>query len=170
MSRLLIAPRHLSAVGLHAQALYPRECCGVLIGKYLDLDGRRVQVERILAARNECAEESAGSSTGKPHGAVANHRYEISPRTVISAHRHAKQQGLEVVGYYHSHPDHVAEPSGVDLDHAWARLSYLIVSLREGQPESVRSWRLARDRGSFEEQTVDVGGMPMAAMGFRALA
>ncbi len=162
MSRLLISPRHLSAIGLHAQVSYPQECCGVLIGRFLDPQGRRVRVERILAARNECACHSTCESDDPP--AVTNSRYEISPQTVISAHRHARQQGFEVVGYYHSHPDHEARPSDLDLDHAWARLSYLIVSVQQGQPESIRSWRLAEDRSCFEEQTLDVGGMPVATL------
>ena len=65
MSRLLISPRHLSAVGLHAQAMYPQECCGVLIGRFLDPEGRHVQVERILAGRNECVCEADDPSAAR---------------------------------------------------------------------------------------------------------
>jgi proteasome lid subunit RPN8/RPN11 len=60
--------------------------------------------------------------------------------------------GLMLLGFYHSHPDHPAEPSQFDLDHAWPNLSYLIVSVRQGQPKEARSWRLKPDRSAFEEE------------------
>ena len=63
--------------------------------------------------------------------------------------------GLQLLGFYHSHPDHPAEPSQFDLDHAWPNLSYLIVSVRQGQPKEARSWRLKIDRSAFEEEFVN---------------
>ena len=67
----------------------------------------------------------------------------------------AGDTGLQLLGFYHSHPDHPAEPSQFDLDHAWPNLSYLIVSVRQGQPKEARSWRLKIDRSAFEEEFVN---------------
>ena len=165
MSRLLIAPRHLQVVEQHARACYPQECCGVLIGRFFDSEEGGMRVERVLAARNLQSEEKGGSGEESGH-----HRYEISPQTVISAHRHARRRGLDVVGYYHSHPDQPARPSELDRRHAWARLSYLIVSVRKGQSESVRGWCLSEDRRYFEEQTLEdgVAGAAVSASARRA--
>jgi proteasome lid subunit RPN8/RPN11 len=148
---LVIAPKHRQVVEQHARAIYPKECCGVLIGRFLKPDGSEVQVDHLLAARNDRS------------GEAGRHQYEIPAQTVISAHRHARKRGLDVVGYYHSHPDYPARPSEADREHAWARLSYLIVSVRDGQPHSVRSWRLSEDRRQFEEQTVDGPPLPLPA-------
>jgi proteasome lid subunit RPN8/RPN11 len=72
---------------------------------------------------------------------------------VRDAERAAKAQGLEVIGWYHSHPDHPARPSDFDRDHAWPWYSYIIVSVHEGVPKDMTSWRLKDDRsGYFEEK------------------
>jgi proteasome lid subunit RPN8/RPN11 len=145
MTRLLISPRHLQAAELHAAATYPEECCGILIGRPLDPEEHGEEgalVERILSAQN-ARNESRGN------------RYLIEPETVLAAHKEARAANLDVVGYYHSHPDHPAEPSEFDREHAWPGYSYLIVSVRKGQVAESRSWRLRDDRESFDEETVD---------------
>ena len=68
--------------------------------------------------------------------------------------RYAATKELDVIGFYHSHPDHPAEPSEFDLDHAWPNLSYLIISVQQGQPKVSRSWRLKADRSAFDEEFV----------------
>ena len=72
----------------------------------------------------------------------------------MRAEKRATETGLQLLGFYHSHPDHPAEPSAFDLDHAWPNLSYLIISVRQGQPKEARSWRLKADRSAFEEEFV----------------
>ena len=62
--------------------------------------------------------------------------------------------GLTLVGFYHSHPDHPAEPSAFDLEHAWHNLSYVITSVLDGRPDRTRSWRLRADRSGFDEETI----------------
>ncbi|MCA1563771.1 MAG: Mov34/MPN/PAD-1 family protein [Acidobacteria bacterium] len=70
--------------------------------------------------------------------------------------RAAETRG-DLLGFYHSHPDHPAAPSAFDLEHAWPNLRYLIVSVRAGRPEEARSWRLRNDRSAFEEETLVIG-------------
>jgi len=149
-----ISVRHLHAVERHAAETYPAECCGFLLGEVAaggeapHDNSLQVRVERILPARNERRDEEAG------------HGYLIAPETVLAARREARSVGLQVVGYYHSHPDSSAEPSERDLRDAWPGMSYLIVSLDGGAPVTARSWRLRRDRRGFIEEVVAPLGDP----------
>ena len=149
MSRLYISPRHLQTLERHAAVSYPDECCGVLIGRS---NGGSMFVERVLSVGNE-REDSR------------HNRYLISPETILAAHKEARALGLDVLGYYHSHPDHPARPSEFDREHAWPGLSYLIVSVEKGTVVDRRSWRLSDDRESFEEEPIDqaaIGSSPLA--------
>jgi proteasome lid subunit RPN8/RPN11 len=139
--RLVISRRHLHAIGLHGSATYPEECCGVLIGRPTMANGTTL-VERLLSVDNE-------------RGDSRHNRYVITPETVLAAQREARAAGLEIVGYYHSHPDHPARPSDFDREHAWPGLSYLIVSVERGRVADARSWRLTDDRERFDEERVD---------------
>lgn len=141
--RLTLLPRHRLAVETHAAKSYPEECCGVLIGRPLG-DGRGTLVERVLPVDNERQDSR-------------NNRYLIHPETVLAAEKEARRLELDVVGYYHSHPDHPARPSEFDREHAWPGLSYVIVSVVDGEAEDTRSWRLDDDRARFgEEELTDV--------------
>ena len=68
----------------------------------------------------------------------------------------ARAAGLDVVGFFHSHPDHPARPSAFDLENAWPFYSYLIVSVERGRAADSRSWRLAEDRSAFEPETLEI--------------
>ncbi len=139
MSRLVISADHLQTAGQHAAATYPDECCGVLIGRILE---DSTVVERLLSADNE-------------RGDSRHNRYLINPETVLAAHKEARALGLDVVGYYHSHPDHPARPSEFDREHAWPGVSYLIVSVQKGTVADSRSWRLTDDREKFDEEKIE---------------
>lgn len=145
MSRLVISPRHLQTLGRHATASYPDECCGVLIGRVLE---DATVVERLLSVGNERQDSR-------------HNRYLISPETVLAAQKEARALGLDIVGYYHSHPDHPAKPSEFDREHAWPWVSYLIVSLQGRKVVDTRSWRLNEDRESFDEELIDQAGLGM---------
>lgn len=150
MSRLVISTRHLQTIARHAGVAYPEECCGFLIGR---ANGGDVMAERILSVGNE-REDSR------------HNRYVISPETVLAAQKEARARGLDVVGYYHSHPDHPAVPSEFDREHAWPGVSYLIVSVEKGKVTAARSWRLTDDRTRFEEEAIDqAAASPAFAMG-----
>lgn len=139
MSRILVSPRDLEAMGRHAEGSYPEECCGFLIGR---VKGEETAVERIVAVANERQDSR-------------HNRFLIQPETVLAAHKEARAAGLDVVGYYHSHPDHPARPSEFDREHAWPGLSYLIVSVQGGKVAEARSWRLSDDRDRFEEEAIE---------------
>lgn len=149
MNRLVILPRHMLTIDRHASMSYPEECCGVLIGRS---SGDTTFVERVLSVGNERQDSR-------------HNRFLISPETVLAAHKEARNLGLDIVGYYHSHPDHPARPSEFDREHAWPGLSYLIVSVQGGKVAEARSWRLADERDRYEEEAVEQGGFPFSSLG-----
>ena len=139
MNRLLISPDHLQAIGRHGEETYPEECCGFLIGR---ATGETTTIERLLPVDNERQDSR-------------HNRFVINPETVLAAHKEARAAGADVVGYYHSHPDHPSRPSDFDREHAWPGLSYLIVSVQKGRAADARSWRLTDDRERFDEETLE---------------
>ena len=118
-----------------ASAGYPRETCGCLLGSR---DGDGVRVRRILLGGNLNTER-------------ARDRYELDPRDLLRAEDEARARGLDVVGIWHSHPDHPAEPSETDRAGAWEGWSYVIASVSSEGVSSVRSWRLRGARFLEEE-------------------
>ena len=127
----------------HGVATYPHECCGALLGRDNDADGRRVFREiRALHPLINRRDDSPGN------------RFSVSSEDVREAEKAAKDQGLEVVGWYHSHPDHPACPSQYDREHAWPWYSYIIVSVANRIPEDMTSWRLKDDRVEFEPEEI----------------
>lgn len=109
----------------HALEGYPAEVCGILLGH--DGDVRRVTVAR--AARNL-------------RGTTTRDRYEIDPRDTLAADREAREAGLALLGFYHSHPDHPAAPSATDARRAWPWYTYLILSTDGRALGDARAWRL----------------------------
>jgi proteasome lid subunit RPN8/RPN11 len=125
------------AIRRHGAEAYPHECCGALIGR----DG--VVIEAF--ALPNTTEEGP------------RRRFLVRPSDYRDAERRASALGAELVGFYHSHPDHPARPSQYDLDHAWPFFSYVIVSVREGTPGNMTSWRLRDDRSAFDEEELTHG-------------
>ena len=127
----------LDAVREHAEEGYPHEICGILIGpagKGTASDARR--------ARNLVVER-------------ARDRYEIDPLDQIRVQRECDATGMEIVGYYHSHPDHPARPSVFDTERAWARMLYLIVSVENGLMVDARGYVADSDGGPFRPEALD---------------
>src|SRR6478672_13066465 len=154
MSRLVITPQDLEAIGRHGEATFPEECCGFLIGRASGDGGATTTVvERLIPVANERQDSR-------------HNRYVIEPETVLAAHKEARAAGADVVGYYHSHPDHPSRPSDFDREHAWPGLSYLIVSVRQGRAADARSWRLTDDRDRFDEEMIDQAAAAAAAVRF----
>jgi len=134
---LEIAAELLRAIERHGEAAYPEEGCGILLGRAGD--GRKVVVE-ILPVEN------------RREDAARHNRYLIPPEAVLAGEQAAAQKGLDVVGFFHSHPDHPAQPSAFDRDHAWPWYSYLITAINAGRAAGTRSWRLLDDRSRFVEE------------------
>ena len=134
-----LSARVLDTIRRHAAAAYPHECCGALIGATVQ-DGAIEVVD---------AKELDNVTDEGPR-----RRFRVSPSDYRQSEARARELGAELLGFYHSHPDHPALPSQYDLDHAWPNFSYVIVAVAQGTPGDLRSWRLRPDRSAFEEETV----------------
>ena len=132
---LLLEAGVTDAIRAHGVETYPNECCGALIGR----DGT---VSETLALPNMTDE---GPRT----------RFRVTPDDYRAAERRASELGAELLGFYHSHPDHPARPSQYDLDHAWPFFSYVIVSVRDGVSGDMTAWRLREDRSAFDQEELN---------------
>ena len=139
MSPLRLRPRHVEEIHAHLCSTYPEEGCGVLLGRE---SGEARLIERVVPFENR--------RTGQ-----RDHRYLIAPEQILVAERDGRAAGLDVLGFFHSHPDHPAAPSAFDLEHAWPYYSYLIVSVEQGRVADARSWRLAADRSRFDSEPIE---------------
>jgi proteasome lid subunit RPN8/RPN11 len=147
---------HLDTIQRHAEAEYPAECCGMLLGG-VDGDSKEVtEVAPIANLRLDPTRAEQVIPLQDPGHESERNRFLIDPKEQIRVEKDARARGLTVVGYYHSHPDHPAKPSVYDREHAWPWYSYLIVSVEAGSARDSRSWVLSDDRGSFQPETVEV--------------
>src|SRR5712691_2998156 len=130
-------------IAAHAERDYPYECCGLLLGSF-GADGTKLVAETypISNAREEEAKRN---------------RFLIRPEELMLGEKYAARKELEVLGFYHSHPDHPAVPSQYDLEHAWPVYSYIVVSVRAAQAEDLRSWEMEFDRSRFNEEEIVKG-------------
>jgi proteasome lid subunit RPN8/RPN11 len=133
-----------AAIRQHGRETYPHECCGALVGR----DG---VVSAIVALPNTTDEGP-------------RRRFMVRPSDYQLAERRASELGVELLGFYHSHPDHPARPSQYDLDHAWPTFAYIIVAVAGdgASPENATAgdmtvWYLKEDRSRFEEGTLNHG-------------
>ena len=134
----------LEEIKRHAEREYPRECCGLLIGRIED-GGRAREVCETYPVANAWEEED-----------TLHRRMLIQPEDYVRAERRFSKEGLGVVGNYHSHPDHPAVPSEFDLLNLapWTTMSYVVVSVVRGRAVSLRSWELEADRSRFNEEEI----------------
>ncbi|HEV7476088.1 MAG TPA: M67 family metallopeptidase [Pyrinomonadaceae bacterium] len=131
---------HHDEIAAHGERDYPYECCGLLLGSFSAGGLKTIaQVYPISNAREEAAKRN---------------RFLIRPEELMRGERYAQQHSLEVVGFYHSHPDHPAVPSGYDLAHAWPMFSYIVVSIIAGAARDLRSWEMEPDRSRFNEEEI----------------
>src|SRR6266403_4610068 len=136
-SRLTITAAVDEAIRAHGQETYPHECCGALLGR----DGR---VTDVVALPNTTEEGP-------------RRRFLVRPSDYREAEHRAGELGAELLGFYHSHPDHPARPSQYDLDHAWPTFAYIIVAVAEGLSKDMTVWFLKNDRSSFDEGELHYG-------------
>jgi proteasome lid subunit RPN8/RPN11 len=130
----------------HGEETYPHECCGALLGRDgVTADGTTTAGGVPLPAREIVA---LFPLVNRREDSPRN-RFSVTAQDVRDAEKAAHQKGLDIVGWYHSHPDHPASPSEYDREHAWPWYSYIIVSVANGKPEEMTSWRLSDDRSEY---------------------
>lgn len=141
---LSLSPGQAQVIRLHAKQEYPHECCGALLGQVMGNDVR--WVEEVVPVANEQEENR-------------ERRFLITPEQMMALERRAREKGLKVLGFYHSHPDHPARPSEYDREQALPWYSYLILSVQKGKPAEMHCWRLLDDRSDFEREQMQIRGM-----------
>jgi len=139
---LELKEKHVEAIKKHGERDYPHECGGLLVG-HLSADGTKTVAELVPM-------ENARDESDR------HNRVLILPVDLMRAERAAREKKLDVVGYYHSHPDHPAVPSQFDLDHALPVWSYIIVSVRAGKAIDVFSWQMEDDRSKFNKEEMKI--------------
>lgn len=139
---ITIAPALLRQIYDHTESAYPHECCGLIIGT---ASGDQRIAHTFRACKNLNTER-------------AHDRYEMDPQCMLQAQREFSNSPWDVVGIYHSHPDHPSRPSQTDTDRAWAGYSYIIISVQKGTVAGAQSWELTEsdtDRRFHEEPMVE---------------
>jgi proteasome lid subunit RPN8/RPN11 len=137
---LKIGQGDVGHIHAHAKEAYPEECAGVLVG--MDLGGTKLVVDVWRAENTFEAEERS-------------HRFLIEPLKIKEFEDRARERDMDILGFYHSHPDHPAEPSEYDRDHAWPYYSYVIASVSGDEVVGMRSWVLRDDRSGYDEETFE---------------
>ena len=120
---------------------YPNECCGILFGNN-EGDNHVVKALRPIENARESGEQY--------------HRFLITAEEMMQAELEARKSGVEIVGFYHSHPDHTALPSDYDREHALPFYSYIILRVAQGKPEEMTSWQLQTSREAFDNETLEI--------------
>jgi proteasome lid subunit RPN8/RPN11 len=159
---LILDPDNLQGIRAHAEQTYPEECCGLLVGQTA-VDGTDVrQVVHCVAADNGWDAEAAatvGSLSSSPEAEAREtkgNRYWIAPALMLRVQKEARDRNLDIVGVYHSHPDHVAVPSECDRTLAWPGYSYIIVAVTQGKATDLRSWHLDAQH-QFQPEVMRMG-------------
>ncbi len=137
MKNVVIHKDALDVMQEHAEEYYPNECCGFFYGT--DGEVRKItQAHRVTNAKE----------------GDQRRRFQIDPKDYQEAERYAINHDLDLLGVYHSHPDHPAEPSEHDRKVAMPVFSYIIISVQDGEATATRSWQLNNDR-QFEEESTE---------------
>ncbi|HEY0410975.1 MAG TPA: M67 family metallopeptidase [Candidatus Dormibacteraeota bacterium] len=144
---VVLSPSAAAELRRLAASAYPSEGCGVLVGA--PGGGGALAVRSVTSGANLAAR--------------GRDRFELDPLAILRAERAARAAGLDVLGFWHSHPDHPAVPSRLDTERAWAEYLYVIVSSSADGTGDVRAWRLLPGAGGFAEVDMAVDGVATEA-------
>jgi proteasome lid subunit RPN8/RPN11 len=154
---LTLTPTQLMVMQAHAEAAYPKECCGLLLGiQERSRDLRWVkQVSPLSNDWQPAQPDLPNLDDTEPTSLSKRNRYWVDPIALMSAQRMARDRGWIVLGVFHSHPDHPAIPSAYDRQLAWIEYSYPILSVCNGQLTDWHSWRFD-EAGNTWEETIEI--------------
>jgi proteasome lid subunit RPN8/RPN11 len=135
---LKIGAGDVSNIHEHARESYPEECAGALVG----MDTGEIKIVVDVWRAENTHEENRG------------HRFLIEPLQIKRFEERTQELDMDLLGFYHSHPDHPAEPSEYDREHAWPYYSYVIASVGKDEVKDMRSWVLKEDRSGYDEEPI----------------
>ena len=141
---LIVSPEVYAAIRAHGEQTYPNECCGIMLGKNI---GDDLEVWMLIRAGNTRTDS-------------AHNRYHIAPQELIAAQREGRKNGLDILGFYHSHPDHPAQWSQTDFAEAhWFGCAYVITAIEKGRAAITNSFLLtgtSEDDKAFVNQEIRI--------------
>lgn len=143
--RLKLSEKLAEKMRAHGVETYPYECCGALLGRDGEGGESPREVSELLPLPNR-RDDSRRT------------RFELMPDDVRLAEKEARGKSVELLGWYHSHPDAPARPSEYDREHAWPWYSYVIISVQKGEPGETTSWRLQDDRTGYDAEAIEISG------------
>lgn len=139
---LKLAKKIESEIRSAGEEAYPNECCGVLLGTIDGQDVKTVEVLRPIVNSREDGEQY--------------HRFLITADDMVLAEMEARKRKLEIVGFYHSHPDHPSKPSEYDREHALPFYSYVILSVANGKADLLTNWMLENSREKINSEPIEI--------------
>lgn len=137
-----IKKKHMDEIEAHGKEGYPHEVCGIILGIAGSEKNETLQLRRATNLNSDRAHD----------------RYELDPKDLLRAEKDARDADMEIIGFYHSHPDHPDIPSEFDRERAWPSYSYIIISVMGGKETSTKSWLLNDESQAFEEEKIIVSG------------
>ena len=136
---LRISRKLLGEIHAHMEETYPYECCGLIVGT--------MEESKTAEASRRCRNLNTERAVD---------RYELDPKDMLKVQRELDGGPWDIIGVYHSHPDHPSRPSGFDTDHAWPGYSYIIGSVEKGKMGSLQSWELDQSGSAFDEEELEI--------------
>ena len=136
----------LNNIKKHGEDDYPHECCGFLFGTSTNDTKTIMKIRPVQNSRNS---------------ENRHNRYLITPQEFLKAEHQARLDGLDIIGFYHSHPDAEARPSQYDLDYSWPVYSYLIVSVKNREAKEATCWQIKDDRSEFLQEELAINTAPV---------
>lgn len=163
---LRITKEALSAIREHGEQGFPEEICGLLVGYVADETRTAREAWPVENAWDDAGgdrsdavasfEAKGGEVTAADWEAEGRgRRYQVSSKDILGGMKRARTAGMDLVGVYHTHPNHPAIASEYDRQAAWPEWSYLILSVRDGKADEVKSWVLAQDQPRFDEEEIE---------------
>jgi proteasome lid subunit RPN8/RPN11 len=145
-----LSQEHLQTIYAHAENMYPEECCGMVLGH---LASQSKTVVEVMPTENAWSTEAA-DFPGTHTAESKRRQYAIAPQAMLQAQKEARDRSLNIIGIYHSHPDHPAIPSECDRLYAWQGYSYIIVSVQNGKAGELKSWSLDNSH-QFQPESIN---------------
>ena len=137
--KIIIKKNILDEIFEHAKKAYPQECCGIVLGNRDK--GENITIKEVKETKNLSQDPL---------------KYQMDPRDFLKVQRYASSNDLDIVGVYHSHPDHPPIPSKYDIESAWEDLFYLIVTVKKSKPDKIKSWVFKDSRKKFIETKIEI--------------
>ncbi|MCY7368783.1 MAG: M67 family metallopeptidase [Chamaesiphon sp.] len=144
---IVISAERLNIIYNHAESIYPEECCGILLGI---IAGISKTVSEVIPTINDW-QRTVSDEVDRNK----NSRYTINPSDIFTAQKRARDLQLDIIGFFHSHPDYPAIPSTCDRSQAWETYSYPIISVINGKVSEIKSWVLDSD-GIFQLEQIQI--------------